>query len=70
MSMTPEQAAENVVGKYSVFIVATPRQMIEWGLKDAEHFKAYLRVRGITPCRTCGAYRKVDKCEICESELR
>ena len=65
MTMTPEEAAEKVVGKYNPWEAFTDEEMGElgtgyyWGVYD------YLRDIDITPCK-CGAYRRADRCEVCE----
>ena len=60
MSMTPEQAAEKVVGKYSLMLIAEI-----YGLRPTV-LDTYLREYNIRPCQTCGAYRRADRCEVCE----
>ena len=65
-TLTPEQAAKKIIGKYNPWEAFTDDEMSElgtgyhWGVYD------YLRDINITPCKICGAYRKVDKCVICE----
>ena len=63
MTMTPEEAAAKVVGKYSA-ILSAPEDMTP-GV-----FVAYLFGINITPCEKCGAYRRADRCEVCEKVER
>jgi len=59
MTITPEQAAEKVVGRYTV-IQLKPKNI------TFEQFFEVLDKYDIHPCLTCGAYRRADRCEVCE----
>ena len=65
MTMTPEQAAKMIVGKYNIMSVVWPADFLRWG-SDPVDFHRQLGECGITPCKTCGAYRRADSCQICD----
>ena len=63
---TPKQAAEKVVGKYTIHNAVDLYLLVIWKM-DAFEFVRYMKDElGIYPCPTCGAYRRADKCEVCE----
>ena len=65
MTMTPEQAAETLIGRYSLFDKVTTRELDIWGI-TAYMFSERMRGLGMTPCKTCGAYRRADSCQVCD----
>ncbi|MBU1457006.1 MAG: hypothetical protein KKD01_20015 [Proteobacteria bacterium] len=65
MTLTPEIAAERIPGRYTVWDVMSIADLDRWGMMLHE-FMALLLASGVAPCMTCGAYRKADKCKVCE----
>ena len=68
MTITPEQAAERIPGKYTIWDVIDIADVDRLFPDGVHAFIAYLFGVGVTRCRACGAYRTIAKCGICESE--
>ena len=74
--LTEKQAAARVIGHYFVLDVIDISDLDRWyGREDNNWtgspawFIYYLRQQGINPCK-CGAYRRADKCQVCETAER
>ena len=65
MTMTPEQAAQMIVGKYDIFKVISRSDFRRWEMQ-LHNFMLFLYDRDIWPCMKCGAYRLADSCQICD----
>lgn len=74
MTLTPEEAAEQIIGRYNIFEIITDLDIDRWYGENGNpggvyRFTGFLRENGIEPCPKCGAWAN-GRCLNCEKVER